>query len=107
MAAMSLMIVNGFKKEFLAGKAPRAAAKSGCGAGAKSVFYAGLALCAALLVFILFGIYELSSFAFAAGISVICAILCAVVLTQPLVRLMVGTVPDGHAIYFGSKKEAE
>ena len=105
MAAMSLMVVNGFKKEFLAGKAPRAAAKSGCGAG--RVFYAGLALCAALLVFILFGVYELSSFAFAAGLSVICAILCAVILTQPLVRLMVGTIPDGNAIYFGSKKEAE
>ena len=107
MAAMSLMVVNGFKKEFLAGKAPRAAAKSGCGAGAKRVFYAGLALCAALLVFILFGVYELSSFAFAAGLSVICAILCAVILMQPLVRLMVGTMPDGNAIYFGSKKEAE
>ena len=33
MAALSLMIVNGFKKEFLLGKALRAAVKSGCSAG--------------------------------------------------------------------------
>lgn len=106
-AGMSLAIVNGFKKEFLLGKAPRAAAKSGCGAAAKAVLNAGFALCLALLVFILFGKYELLSFSYAAGISVLAAILCATVLTQALVRLVVGTMPDGRGVYFGSKKEAE
>lgn len=106
-AGMSLAVVNGFKREFLLGKAPRAAAKSGCSAAAKAVLNVGFALCLVLLVFILFGKSELLSFAYAAGISVLAAILCATVLTQSLVRLVVGTMPDGRGIYFGGKKEAE
>ncbi len=107
MAALSLMVVGGFKREFLLGKAPRAAAKSGCSAAAKAACNVGVALCVVLLVFILFGVYELTSFAYAAGISVLVAILCAAVLTQVLVRLTTGVLPEGQAIYFGGKREAE
>ncbi len=107
MAALSLMIVNGFKKEFLLGKAPRAAVKSGCSAGAGAAAYLGIGLCVVLLALALFGVHALSSFAYAAGISILVAILCSVILTQALVRLVVGVVPGGSRIYFGGKKEAE
>lgn len=101
----NVVIFARFKEEYWAGKSLRASLKTGFSKAAKAITDSNITTLIAAVVLALFGTGSIKGFAYTLIISILISLLSALVITQLLLKLVIGIAPKCEGLYMPRKKE--
>lgn len=100
----NVVIFSRFKEEYYQGKSMRAALKSGFHKAAKAITDSNVTTIIAAVVLAIFGTGAIKGFAYTLAISIVVSLFSALVITQFLLKLVLGIAPNGKRMYLPQKK---
>lgn len=100
----NVVIFERFKEEVYLGKSIRSSVKSGFHKAAAAIIDSNITTIIAAIVLAIFGTGSIKGFAYTLAISIIVSMFTALVVSQGLLKLLVGIFPDGMRMYVPKKK---
>ncbi len=103
----NVVIFERIKEEYRGGRTIRSATKSGFGKASKAIIDSNITTIIAAVVLAIFGTGSIKGFAYTLLISIVVSMFTALVLSQSLLKLVIGIAPEGKKMYFPAKKVKE
>lgn len=100
----NVVIFSRFKEEYYTGKSMRAALKVGFKKAARAITDSNVTTMIAAVVLAIFGTGAIKGFAYTLAISIIISLISSLLITQGLLKLILGIAPNGGKMYLPQKK---
>ncbi len=101
----NVVIFERFKEEYRLGKSIRASLKTGFNKAAVAIIDSNITTLIAAIVLAIFGTGSIKGFAFTLMISIVLSMFTAMVVSQVLMKLVIGIFPKGSAMFVPVKKQ--